>query len=180
MGATELALPAWARASPARRAHIGRVTTLLLEWADAMHLGEAERASWRDAGLWHDALRDAPHEELRALLGDTTTPAPLLHGPAAARRCTMDGEQRTDVLLAVAHHTVGCASWERTGRALYLADYLEPGRPIARRRRAVLARRVPADFESVFRDVVRERLEWMLHEGVEIAPETVTLWNSLQ
>src|SRR5688500_17513514 len=121
-------LPAWARVSPSRAAHIERVTDLLESWSSAMSLDQGSAQRWRDAGQWHDALRDAPEHELRALLDDHDTPGPLLHGPAAARRLRDDGEPRVDVLEAIAHHTVGSVDWNRTGRALYMADYLEPGR----------------------------------------------------
>ena len=63
---TELALPDWARVSERRRAHIARVTTLLLEWCDALEVAPEEQAEWRDAGLLHDAMRDASESELRA------------------------------------------------------------------------------------------------------------------
>src|SRR4051812_38142580 len=58
-------LPAWAQVSRGRGKHIMRVTALLAEWAEAMGLDAAERQCWIDAGRFHDALRDAPVEELR-------------------------------------------------------------------------------------------------------------------
>ena len=145
-----------------------------------MKLSPEEAAAWRDAGRWHDALRDAPEQELREITGDMTTPGPLLHGPAAAVRLEQDGERRREVLEAVAHHTVGSGDWERTGRALYMADYLEPGRLFAQAERAHLATRVPHDFSEAFREVVHHRLEWALNEGVELHPRTVELWNSVK
>ena len=144
-----------------------------------MSVGESETAAWRDAGLWHDALRDATDEELRRLAPDLDLPTPLLHGPAAAARLEADGERRGAVLEAVRWHTVGCARWDRTGRALYLADFLDPDRPVDRRKRAELAARVPEHFDDVFREVVRMRLEWALREGKRIFPQTTTLWNQL-
>jgi HD superfamily phosphohydrolase YqeK len=107
-------------------------------------------------------------------------PAPLLHGPAAATRLGSAGERRGDVLDAIRYHTVGCARWTRTGRALYMADYLEPGREFGRAERAFLARQVPSDFDGVLRQVVAKRLEWALREGEAINPETVELWNSVR
>ena len=175
-----LELPAWAVVSEKRRAHIGRVTGLLDQWAAAMRLDAAEAAAWHDAGRWHDALRDAPERALRAIVDDATRPAGVLHGPAAAIWLSRDGEARTSVLEAVRWHSVGCATWDRTGRALFVADFLEPGRSFMKDDRAALAARVPHDFDSVFRTAVRLRLEWTLREEMRIFAETVDLWNSVR
>lgn len=170
-------LPAWAQVSAQRLAHIERVAALLDGWAGTLGLDAAERAAWGDAARWHDALRDAPEATLRELTGDRASPAALLHGPAAASRLAADGEQREPLLAAIRWHTVGCAEWGRVGRALFLADYLEPGRRFDRERRAFLARQLPHDFDGVFREVLRDRLGWALREGRTLFPATVELWN---
>ena len=173
-------LPTWACISDKRLAHIERVTALLRAWGAAMRLDPAEARAWIDAGAWHDSLRDASDEELREITGDHETLPELLHGPAAAIRLEQDGEKRRDVLDAIRYHTVGSPDWKRTGRALYMADYLEPGRKFSREDRFFLAAQVPHSFDSVFRQVVRFRLDWSVREGNHIFPETVALWNSLR
>src|ERR687886_1878383 len=110
----------------------------------------------------------------------TSLPAKMLQGPAAAARLAREGEGRTSVLEAIRWHTVGCQTWDRVGRALYMADYLEPGRAFARSERAFLAAQVTHDFDGTFRQVVRHRLEWALREGNALLPEAVALWNSLR
>lgn len=170
-------LPHWARVSDRRRAHIERVTALLDGWAAALSLDEAERRLWHDAGCLHDALRDADEARLRELSGDDRAPVELLHGPAAATYLASLGESRAELLAAVRWHTVGSPEWGRAGRALYMADYLEPGRSFSREDRAFLARMVPADFDGVFRQVLRHRMEWTLREGKALFPQTVELWN---
>ena len=107
-------------------------------------------------------------------------PLNVLHGPAAANRMSALGETRENVLAAVRWHTVGSASWDRAGRALYMADFLEPGRNFSRADRAFLAEHLPHDFDGVFRQVVRMRLEWTLREGKALFPEAVGLWNSVR
>ena len=174
------ALPAWAQVSHKRREHIARVVALLEQWATALRLPDDEARRWRTAGLLHDALRDAPESMLRALSGDSMRAAELLHGPAAAVRAEQDGERREDVLEAVRFHTVGCRTWQRTGRALYMADFLEPGRRFLVAEREFLARQVPHDFEATFRATVRLRLEWSLSQGGELFPEAVELWNAVR
>ena len=181
MNAPEVELPSWACVSEKRRDHIRRVTALLDEWARALRLDPEEARAWHDAGRFHDALRDAPEEELRRLAG----PMPgftveMLHGPAAAARLEADGESRAELLDAICLHTVGSPTWKRLGRALYMADYLEPGRKFSRADRAYLAAHVPLDFDGTFRQVLRARLEWSLREGMRLYPEAVALWNSVR
>jgi 2-amino-4-hydroxy-6-hydroxymethyldihydropteridine diphosphokinase len=174
------ALPTWAVASEKRRGHIARVTALLDAWSALLALPMHERQAWHDAGRWHDALRDADDEVLRANADDPTRPLGMLHGSAAARWLLRDGEQRQSVLEAVRWHTTGHVAWDRVGRALYMADFLEPGRPFMQADRAFLAHLVPVQFDAVFRQVVRLRLEWALREGKGMAPETVALWDAVR
>jgi 2-amino-4-hydroxy-6-hydroxymethyldihydropteridine diphosphokinase len=176
-----LAMPAWARVSERRLEHIMRVTELLDEWAAALRLPPEEAQAWHDAGRYHDALRDAPETELRRLAGDLPEyTTEMLHGPAAAERLQRDGETRIELLDAIRYHTVGSARWGRLGRALYMADYLEPGRKFSRTDRAYLASQVPHDFDATFRQVLRNRLEWSLREGMRLFPEAVGLWNTVR
>ncbi|HEY4129175.1 MAG TPA: HD domain-containing protein [Gemmatimonadaceae bacterium] len=175
-----LIFPSWARASDKRRAHIERVVNLLMQWADELDITSEERDAWRGAGLLHDALRDAPEEELRALANDASREAELLHGPAVANLLESRGDANTSMLGAIRYHTVGSPDWDRTGRALYMADFLEPGRSFAHRDRAFLAAQVPHDFDGVFRQVLRARLEYALREGYTLFPETVGLWNTVR
>lgn len=173
-------LPPWACVSQRRLAHITRVTALLDQWSAALGLSDAERAAWHDAGRWHDALRDAPVPELQRLAGDDRLPERVLHGPAAAARLAEDGEAREGLLHAIRWHTLGSPDWGRVGQALYMADFLEPGRPFAVQDRAFLASVVPSDFAGVFRQVVRLRIEWTVREGKSLFPETVALWNHVR
>jgi HD superfamily phosphohydrolase YqeK len=184
-------LPPWAVATTARRAHIARVVTLIETWATHLAVSPVERQAWHDAAMWHDALRDAPEDVLRAILaddpmagaGDSAEIPPdagFLHGPAAAARLAADGERRDGVLDAIRWHTVGSVGWGATGRALYMADFLEPGRGFAREDRAALARRVAQDFDGAFREVVQMRVQWAVGAGKALAPRTVALWNSVR
>jgi 2-amino-4-hydroxy-6-hydroxymethyldihydropteridine diphosphokinase len=177
----ELDLPAWAQVTEKRRQHIQRVTAMLDEWAAKLSLPADEAIAWHDAGRLHDALRDAPEDVLREMGGDSPEyPIEMLHGPAAAEQLARDGERRTELLDAVRYHTVGSAEWGRLGRALYMADYLEPGRKFSRADRAYLAAQAPYAFDATFRQVVRARLEWSLREGMRLYPEAVVLWNSVR
>jgi 2-amino-4-hydroxy-6-hydroxymethyldihydropteridine diphosphokinase len=177
-------MPAWARVSEVRREHIARVVALLDSWAGELALSPEEHAAWTDAGRLHDALRDASEDELRHVLGAGDwfaygLSADTLHGPAAAALLEAEGERRTSVIEAVRHHTTGSPGWDRVGRALYMADFLEPGRPFARADRAFMAGRVVNDFDGVFRQVLRLRMERALREGNQLFSATVDLWNQV-
>jgi HD superfamily phosphohydrolase YqeK len=176
-----LVLPSWARVSERRLGHISRVTELLDRWAASLGLPADQAESWHDAGVYHDAMRDALEPELRLLAGEVADyTLEMLHGPAAAARMASEGETRIELLDAVRFHTVGSLHWGRLGRALYMADYLEPGRKFSRADRAYLAAQVPADFDGTFRQVLRARLEWSLREGMRLFPGAVELWNAVR
>ncbi|HET8655536.1 MAG TPA: HD domain-containing protein [Longimicrobiaceae bacterium] len=172
-------LPEWADARPERRAHIERVARLLGEWADALGLPPAERDEWVAAGWLHDSLRDAPADRLRPLvppeLGDLHPL--LLHGPAAAER--LRGQASDRLLDAVRFHTLGHPRLDRLGRALYLADFLEPGRDFSPEWRAELRGRMPHDLDAVLREVVASRIRHLVDAGKPIRPETAAFWSSL-
>ena len=162
-----MTLPAWAVASPERRAHVERVAALIDGWAVAMKVPERERSRWAKAAWLHDALRDeAAADE-------------LAHGPAAADRAAREGESDRGVLDAVRYHSLGYAGWDDVGRMLYLGDYLEPGRKFDRERRAALAARVPSERDAVLAEVVKLRVEWTVQSNWPLTPETVGFWNSL-
>ena len=172
-------LPSWALLSSVRVAHIGRVARLADQWADAMRVPEPERRRWLRAVFLHDALRDAdPADLVRWMPGEQWPPA-LRHGPASAARAEAEGETDRGVLDAVRYHSVGYARWDATGRILYCADFLEPGRAFRREERAALAARLPADPEGVLREVVRARLQHDVAAGWPLPEDTVRLWNSL-
>jgi HD superfamily phosphohydrolase YqeK len=148
-------------------------------WAEAMGVSGVERNRWLRAVWLHDALRDAPEEELRRWARASPGPNELLHGPASAARAKAEGETDRGVLDAVRYHSVGLAEWEVVGRILYCADYLEPGRASNRERRAELARRLPDDPAGVLREVAQMRLSRLVTSGWPIPEPTVRFWNSL-
>jgi HD superfamily phosphohydrolase YqeK len=175
------ALPDWAVVGEERLAHIHRVAALMDEWAVALRLDDAERARWRAAAWLHDALRDAADEELRPIVPASLRllPTPLLHGPAVARRLADEGVHDAALLRAVACHTLGSAEFDLLGRALYAADYLEPGRSFRAGERAAQRARMPHQLNDVLIEIVRARLTHLLDSGSAIRPETLGFWNQL-
>jgi 2-amino-4-hydroxy-6-hydroxymethyldihydropteridine diphosphokinase len=171
-GASRGGLPQWAVVSPERAAHVGRVVEMLTDWAHRLELAAEEQARWVRAGWLHDALRDADEATLRRWSGTSDGPVVLLHGPAAAARAEADGEGDSEVLAAVRWHTVGFADWGSTGRALYCADYLEPGRRFAREERAAMAAGFAANPDGVLRQVIAARIARAARTGKPVPAET--------
>lgn len=173
-------LPVWAEVKPKRRAHIERVAALMTNWSDALEVDAAEKRRWLVAAWLHDALRDARPESLRDVVDREFAdwPAPLLHGPAAAARTRASGIDDAALLRALAYHTVGHPEFDACGRALFLADFLEPGRTFDPVSRAVLRARMPHDEPAVLRDVLRSRMAHLISSHKKIRRETVAFWNT--
>ncbi|MGH7524212.1 MAG: HD domain-containing protein [Gemmatimonadales bacterium] len=160
-------------ASPTRREHVERVVALLRRWAVALRLPEDEARRWERSGWLHDALRYAPEAEMRRWAPQVEGPVELRHGPAAAARAELEGETDTDVLSAARWHSVGWEGWGWTGRALYCADFLEPGRTFDRAARADLAAVFPDQRDAVLREVVRRRLDYAAAQGWTLPRESI-------
>jgi HD superfamily phosphohydrolase YqeK len=144
-----------------------------------MGVPDSERNRWLRAVWLHDSLRDAPPDELENWASGTPGPPELRHGPASAARAKAEGETDRGVLDAVRYHSLGLAEWDMVGRILYCGDYLEPGRPFDRSRRAELAEHLPDDPDGVLREVARSRLTHTIQSGWPVLEPTVRFWNSL-
>jgi len=173
-------LPGWAQAGKKRRAHMGRVAALMREWAVALGLPEREVKRWTATGWLHDVLREAEPDELRPQvpLLFRMLPGKILHGPAAALRLRddLDPEMRE----AIQFHTLGSPRFERLGRALYLADFLEPGRTFDPAYTESLRARMPGDMDAIFREVVRLRWTHITGKGGTAHPETQALYEQVE
>jgi HD superfamily phosphohydrolase YqeK len=172
-------LPEWAVVTPERLEHIERVAEVAVRWAEQLGVPDSERHRWLRAVWLHDALRDAPVEELDRWAADSTGPPELRHGPASAARARAQGEDDRGVLDAIRYHSLGLAEWDMVGRILYCADYLDPGRPFDREHRAELAERLPSDPGAVLREVARARLLHIVQSGWPVHDLTRRFWNSL-
>lgn len=146
---------------------------------------DVERA--RLAGLIHDAARCFGAERLLKTAADfgivvtsveAAAPVALLHGPVAAAWLPgATGVTDAAVLHAVAVHTTGCPAMSALDCAIYLADYIEPGRPYAGSARA---RRAARDsLSDALRVAFDESLNYLLSVGAPIHPLTIAARNDL-
>ncbi|MEO5511348.1 MAG: HD domain-containing protein [Longimicrobiales bacterium] len=174
-------LPPWADVSRKRAAHIERVRDLLAEWAGAAGLSDVDAARWRAVGTLHDALHDAPQDELRTQVPTAfrDLPGKILHGPACVVRLRGEGVTDEALLHAINYHTIGHPQLGDIGRALYAADYLEPGRPEDQPRRAALRSRMPDDIDAVVPMILKARLLEQITAGKQLRTETLEFWNAV-
>jgi HD superfamily phosphohydrolase YqeK len=171
-------LPEWARATPSRRDHMARVAALLEEWARELSLEEHEALRWSAAGWLHDALRDEDPARLLPLVGTDARdlPGAILHGPAAAT--LLEGQVDRRVVQAVRYHTIGHPILDELGRALYLADFLEPGRQFDTEWREELRARMPEGRLEVLLEVIAARIRHQVDGRKPIRPETAAFWSA--
>lgn len=174
-------LPDWAVARKKRRAHVARVAGLLREWAQARGDAPRDVERWTAAGYLHDVLRDADPKDLRAALSGPLDQLPdeVIHGPAAADRLRRGGVSDEPLLTAIAFHTLGSPDFDDIGKALYVADFLEPGRKIQPKWRARLRSEMPHDLDSVAQAVVGKRIQYLIKKRRPVPTETLGLWNLL-
>jgi HD superfamily phosphohydrolase YqeK len=179
--AAEGDLPDWAVAGAPRLDHMERVSKLLGAWSEELTQDASETVRWRAAGFLHDLLRDEDPAVLRARVAPDARDLPdaLLHGPAAAERLRVGGVEDGELLIAVAWHTIGDARFRGLGRALYVADFLEPGRAYLPEWRASLRARMPHELDHVVREVARARLTRGLEREAPILERTAAFWNRL-
>lgn len=170
-------LPEWAQVTPDRRRHLESVADLLKGWAAGLGLDRLDQVRWAAAGWLHDALRDADPAELAVDAGEY--PASLRHGPATAARLDHAGIGDPELVEAVCYHSVGWRGFQRLGRFLYLADYLEPLRSFNAEWRAALRARLPQEGDDVLQAVCAERIARLVERRSPLRTETAEFWNEL-
>lgn len=150
-------------------------------WAQRAGLSDDDRARWRATGLLHDVLRDADFDDLRQMVAPDLRdkPGKMLHGPGAAARLREEGVDDEPLLLAIAWHTLGHPDFDMLGKALYLADYTEPGRDYDSKKLARKRERVPSEMDAVLLDVATDRVRRSVKKGRPLLAPTVGFWNAL-
>ncbi len=139
------------------------------------------------AGVSHDLCKSNSDEALAALAKRDGFPVSalevkkpsLLHGRAAAVLLKDDfGLENEDVLDAVRWHTFGRKGLCPLGKALFIADKIEPGRKgISKRiRKEVLA----LDFTGMILRVIEDNINYLNETGKIVAPETLEMYNEIK
>ena len=174
-------LPRWAVAGTKRREHMERVAELLRDWSKARCESPIEVERWAALGFLHDALRDAKPNDLRPYVEVSMTylPGSMLHGPATARMLREGGVTDETLLTAVKYHTIGTADFGVIGKALYAADFLEPGREFCQKWRCELRAIMPEQLDTVVCKIVGARVQHLIDKERPVRAETLGFWNTL-
>ena len=154
---------------------------LLRSWGEARGDDPQDVERWSAAGYLHDVLRDADPGELRRGLSTPLDELPdeVIHGPAAADRLRRIGVTDEPLLTAIAFHTLGSPDFDDIGKALYVADFLEPGRKLQPKWRAKQRDQMPEGLDSVAQNVVGRRILFLIKKRRAVPVETLGFWNAL-
>lgn len=114
--------------------HVLRVEKMALELAEHYQYDDLEKISI--VALMHDHCKDMPEEDMYQMASRFSAHESLKfansaiwHGYAAAELArTKYGIKETDVINAIAEHTIGAKKMTQLSKILFLADYIEPGR----------------------------------------------------
>lgn len=158
-----------------------RVAEVMGDWARSRGEEPVDVHRWVAAGYLHDALRDEDPESLRPWVEEEfrTLPGKVLHGPGAARRLHNEGVNDDSLLHAIRFHTLGSQDFDTLGLALFAADFLEPGRRMRQDWRAELRMKAPSALEAVVKEILSDRIGYLLDNGRPVHPVTMNFWNRL-
>lgn len=143
-----------------------------------LHGADAGKA--RVAGMLHDLARLYSAERLVAecdrrglAMSDLERANPiLLHAPLSAQlACEEFGVCDSEILSAIAKHTLADADMSALDCVVFLADGLEPGRDYAGR--ASIAELARSDLREAMRRMLVESLEYLRSKHLPPAPQTL-------
>jgi len=179
--AAEGDLPDWSVHGKKRFKHMERVAALMRSWAQARGIQPDKVKRWAAVGYLHDALRSEKPSRLRLVVPPrfNKVPGPILHGPAVAEKLRHLGVKDEKLLLAIQYHTVGSRHLTTIGRALFAADFLEPGRSGKKKWRAQMRERVPTELDDVVLEILQYRIARQIKKSRPVRPETMGMWNAM-
>lgn len=100
----------------------------------------------------------------------------LWHAPASASLAQQQfGISDPAILQAIRFHTTGAPSLGPLAKVLYVADYSEPGRRYSGTKK--LRKLGLADLDAAYREVLHEKLSWVVHKRQALHPRTVEAYN---
>lgn len=156
-----------------RRSHIERV----IEVMEALSLAHGlNREDARLAGFGHDLARELSRSRLldeAQALGiacdkESLAEPILLHGPIAAEWLRRSGMGHHSVHQAIYYHTTAHPQLDDLGKALYIADGVEPGRQYVERES--LYQLALTNLQDGYCAVIRQTLTYLQARGISPHP----------
>lgn len=160
--------------TPHRRGHSERVAEVMRSLAERHHLDPQDAHL---AGLAHDLARELPRPDLlaeAARLGlawgvEEEEEPVLLHGPIAAKWLEAAGVGTPSIWSAIRYHTTAAPGLDPLGRALFVADGVEPGRRYETR--AMLYDLAHQDLDAGYCAVIEQTLTYLQEKGLAPHPD---------
>jgi len=146
--------------------------------------GKVETA--RMAGLLHDYARDLPPDTLLEVAEQAglvnysveRLMPDLLHGPVAAWLIPRElGIKDSEVLRAIALHTLGAEEMTLLDKIIYIADAIEPGREYPGV--AHLRQLVKVDLDQALLASYNQTIKYCLDRNYLLHPQTILARNKL-
>lgn len=174
---------AWVRerAGKARYSHILGVEKAALELGKRFGLNEPHL---RVAALFHDCAKEMTRSQMGSLLRrgpflldeEEEKIFALWHPHAGANLAYHEwGCRNREILDAVRCHTLGRPGMGKLAQALFVADYIEPGRSFPGLVQARKAARI--SLAEGVRVKANQTLAYLLAKGRKIHPRLVETWN---
>ncbi|SRR5258708_4792923 len=169
------------RLKPGRYQHTLGVVKTAARLARRHGVGEKKVST---AAWLHDCAKALSRDEMEKLLSAAKADPqeralpPLWHAPVGAllaRR--VYGVQDPEILRAIRFHSTGSPGMTRLQKVLFVADYIEPGRPSwpeLKSLRALAGR----DLNLAFLDVLRCKLLDLLESGRPLHPRSIKAYHS--
>lgn len=156
-----------------RQAHCHRVTEVMATLAQCHGL-DSINAFW--AGYGHDLAREMSRPELLEQADQWSIPVDpaqareplLLHGPVAAAWLESAGIGNPSVWNAIRFHTTGDADQDDLGKALFIADGVEPGRNYPER--AYLHDLACEHLDHAYSRLLWHTVDYLTRRGLQIHP----------
>ncbi len=167
------------RLTPARFAHVVRVTDLSETIARANGFGAGELRATCLAAVLHDVAREESVERLFELAppeNDLERRHPLaVHGRAGRAIARLWGVGDDRVLDAIEAHVFGARPGDRISMAVYVADVSEPGRGVNDDVREMAM----ANLERAYWRAVDSKVRYLRSRGKDVHPRTLQVHAEL-
>lgn len=140
-------------------------------------------------GIAHDICKEIDHDEMKKIVEESEyaiTPSEykkvsLLHGKAGAALLKKNfGVDDSEVLFAIAYHVCGSADFGILGKALYVADKNERGRPHVKNDPDFVRKLYTNSVDDMFYYTVKGSYDYMVNKpGFIIMDDTMEVIRAL-